>query len=152
MLITTHVASGALVGHLVRRPRAALAWGVASHAALDALPHWGSGPADTRHGMDAQMLRVAVADGLTGLALIGVLARATPRGRRGAVLAGIVGACLPDLDKPGRLFLNRSPYPAVVDRLHAAIQRERPELLGRDAGVALTAAAGAVWVLRRSAR
>ena len=152
MLITTHVSSGAVLGRLVRRPGPAVSVGIASHFALDALPHWGSGWSDSRHGMDDTMLRVAVVDGLIGLILIALLARAASPRERLAVLAGITGACLPDLDKPGRLFFGRSPFPGVVDRVHAAVQREHPRLLARDAVVALVAGAAMVRALSRAPR
>ena len=42
MLLTNHVLSGALIGALTRRPLPAFAAGVASHFALDAVPHWGN--------------------------------------------------------------------------------------------------------------
>ena len=41
MLVTNHVLSGAVIGAAVRRPVPAFALGVASHFALDAVPHWG---------------------------------------------------------------------------------------------------------------
>jgi hypothetical protein len=41
VLLTNHVVSGALIGAVARRPLPAFAVGVASHFALDALPHWG---------------------------------------------------------------------------------------------------------------
>ena len=44
---------------------------------------------------------------------------------RPAVAAGIAGACLIDMDKPGRHFVGRSPFPAAVDRFHGRIQNER---------------------------
>ena len=91
MFITNHVLSGAVTGAVVRRPVPAFLAGVASHFALDALPHWGK--AGEEH-----FLRAAVADGLTGLAAMAVLTAAAGPGRRAAVLAGMAGAALPDLD------------------------------------------------------
>jgi hypothetical protein len=41
MLVTNHVLSGALIGAVVRRPLPAFTLGVASHFALDTVPHWG---------------------------------------------------------------------------------------------------------------
>ena len=42
MLVTNHVAAGAAIGVLLhRRPALAFAAGVASHVAMDCLPHWG---------------------------------------------------------------------------------------------------------------
>ena len=40
------------------------------------------------------------------------------------MLAGIFGACLPDLDKPGQVFFGRSPFPRWFDAAHARIQDE----------------------------
>ena len=141
MLLTNHVLSGALIGALARRPLPAFAAGVASHFVLDAVPHWGD------WGSLRRFLRVAVADGLVSLAVAGTLAAASPSERRLAVLAGMAGAALPDLDKPGRLFFGRSPFPAAVDRFHGRIQREAwhrgyVEIL---AAAALTPAALAVF-------
>ena len=119
MLITNHVLSGALIGVATRRPAAAFALGVASHFALDAIPHWG----DWRGDMSLFM-RVAVCDGLTGLAVMGALTALAPPSARVAVLAGMAGAALPDLDKPSKMFFGRSPFPRVVDDFHRDIQRE----------------------------
>ncbi|HEX8006538.1 MAG TPA: hypothetical protein VF482_08940, partial [Trebonia sp.] len=85
---------------------------------LDTVPHWG----DWVDGQ--QFLRVAVRDGLTGLATIGLCAAAAPPSARLSVLAGMAGAALPDLDKPGRICFGRSPFPRPVDEFHAAIQHE----------------------------
>jgi hypothetical protein len=66
-------------------------------------------------------------------------------------VAGMVGAALPDLDKPARLWFGRSPWPRAVDEFH---QRIQPEASGR-AHIELLAAAGfgaaALSVLRRPA-
>jgi len=138
VLITNHVLSGALVGLAVRRPLPAFVAGVASHAALDATPHWG----DERYDV---FLEVAVVDGLVGLAAMGAVARACPADRRAAVVAGMVGACLPDADKPSTLFLGRSPFPAAVDAWHQRIQRESPRRAVQEPLVAL----GLAWAVRR---
>lgn len=120
MLITNHVLSGAAIGAASGRPAAALPLGIASHFALDALPHWG------RWRSREHFLRVAVADGLTGLGAMAAVYALTARERRAAVLAGMVGAALPDLDKPSELFFGRSPFPAAVDAFHGRIQDEAP--------------------------
>jgi hypothetical protein len=147
MLVTNHVLSGALIGAVARRPAGAFALGVASHFALDAVPHWGEWSGGRSH-----FLRVAVADGLTGLAVIGVLAAAAPPERRVAVLAGMAGAALPDIDKPWRLWFGRSPFPHAVDRFHSAIQREAPHYARRELAVAaaLGTATLALFRLRRA--
>jgi hypothetical protein len=116
VLITNHVLSGAVLGAVAPDIGQAATLGFMSHFVLDGLPHFG---VDEEH-----LLKVAVPDGLLGLAAIGAIARATPPGRRLTVLAGIFGACLPDLDKPGRQFFGRSPFPRWFDAAHARIQDE----------------------------
>jgi hypothetical protein len=118
VLLTNHVLSGALIGARARGPGQAFAAGVVSHFVLDAIPHWGA------WGSRRRFLRVAVADGLVSLAVAGALAAAAPPARRAAVLAGMAGAALPDVDKPTRLWFGRSPFPRAVDRFHNRIQRE----------------------------
>ena len=151
MLITTHVLSGALLGRALGRPGPALVLGVGSHLLLDRLPHWGEAHGWPPRDMSREMFRVAVVDGLTGLALVAaVLGTVRPRSRL-PVLAGIVGACAPDLDKPGLRYLGRSPWPERFDRFHALLQVdvERTDLLPRDVA---GAAVGAVAVLGLLAR
>ena len=120
MLLTNHVLSGALIGALARRPVAAFALGVASHFALDTVPHWG------KWGSKRRFLRVAVPDGLISLAAMGAITAASPPDRRLAVLAGMTGAALPDIEKPTKLWFGWSPFPAAVDRFHSRIQHEEP--------------------------
>jgi hypothetical protein len=147
VLITNHVLSGALIGAAVRRPLPAFALGVVSHFALDAMPHWGE------WGSQRRFLRVAVPDGLAGLAAIGIIAAATPPERRTAIVAGMTGAALPDLDKPAVLWFGRSPFPGAVDRFHSAIQDEAPDRFRLEMTVmtALTAASlAAVRAARRT--
>jgi hypothetical protein len=140
VLVTNHVLSGALIGAAVRKPLPAFAVGVASHFVLDAVPHWGD------WGDRQRFLRIAVADGLTGLAAIGLVAAATPPERRVAVLAGMAGAAVPDLDKPSMLWFGRSPWPGAVDRFHSAIQDEAPDRFGRELTVMAAFAAGLLAV------
>lgn len=116
MLVTNHVLSGALLGALTGSPLLAFPLGLASHLALDAAPHWGMW--ESRE----EFLRIAVADGLTGLAVMAAAAVAAGPGKRAAVIAGMVGAALPDLNKPGVLFFGRSPFPARFDDIHKRIQ------------------------------
>jgi hypothetical protein len=118
VLLTNHVVSGALIGALARRPLPAFAVGVASHFVLDAVPHWG------KWGSRRRFLRVAVADGLVSLAVAGAFVAASLSERRPAVLAGMAGAALPDLDKPTKLWFGWSPFPRKFDRFHYRIQRE----------------------------
>ncbi|NUR26503.1 MAG: hypothetical protein HOV83_11760 [Catenulispora sp.] len=171
MLVTNHVLSGAVIGAATKRPVPAFLLGVASHFVLDALPHWGEWD-DEEH-----FFRVAVADGLIGLAAMGVMTRAAwkaadaegnekperkpekpgkaARFRLAAsVLAGMAGAAMPDLDKPSDRLLGLQLWPDAVNRFHSRIQDEAPHRfvsheLVAAAGFAFTAA---TLIRRRAAR
>jgi hypothetical protein len=142
MLVTNHVLSGAIIGTATRRPVPAFLLGVASHFALDAVPHWG-GIGDRR-----KFLQIAVPDGLVGLTVMGAMTAIAPPERRLAVLAGMAGAAFPDLDKPSRLFFGRSPFPRAWDRFHRSVQREAPGRAHREVAAAVSLATAAVVLLR----
>jgi hypothetical protein len=146
MLVTNHVLSGAVIGAAVRRPVPAFALGVASHFALDVVPHWGKFPLGRRY------LKVAVPDGLIGLAVMAAMTALAPPPSRLAVLAGMAGAALPDLDKPSRLFFGRSPFPPAVDRFHKRIQHEGRRRAHYEATAALIFGSLAVTLLRGRGR
>jgi hypothetical protein len=147
VLITNHVLSGALIGAVTRRPAAAFALGAASHFALDAVPHWGDWGDDK-----SLFMRVAVRDGLTGLAVMGALTALASPSARVAVLAGMVGAALPDLDKPSVEFFGRSPFPCVVNKFHAGIQRESRRRFPVEVAAGVGFAAAILAVLGSRAR
>jgi hypothetical protein len=140
VLVTTHVLSGAVIGAVAPDVPAALTRGFVSHFVLDAIPHWGCEP--------GELLRVAVPDGLIGLAAIAAVGRLAAPSHRLTVLAGVFGACLPDIDKPSELFFGRSPFPGWFDRFHQVIQHERPHRWKREVTVAAGMAVVAVLVLR----
>jgi hypothetical protein len=142
MLVTNHVLSGAIIGATTHRPVHAFVLGVGSHFVLDWMPHWG------KFGGGRRMLRVAVPDGLIGLAVMAAMAAVAPRERRAAVLAGMAGAALPDLDKPSRLFFGRSPFPRAVDRFHAGIQHEKSRRAHYEATAAVIFGSVALAILR----
>ena len=144
MLVTNHVLSGALIGGVVRHPLPAFTLGVVSHFMLDAVPHWGK-----FGSLPGGMLRVAVPDGLAGLAVIGTFAAIAPRELRLSVLAGMAGAALPDIEKPSMLFFNRSPFPRAVDEFHSAIQDEAPDRAHYELAAAAVFAVAALAMLRR---
>jgi hypothetical protein len=146
MLLTNHVLSGAVIGAAVRRPMPAFVAGVASHFLLDSLPHWG------KWRSERQFLRVAVPDGLLALALTAGFAAAAPPGRRAAVTAGMLGAALPDADKPTQMWFGFSPWPAAVDAFHNGIQDEAPGRFPTEATSAALFAWSAVLLLRVAPR
>jgi hypothetical protein len=123
---TNHVLSGVVIGRLLeRRPVTAFVVGVASHLALDMVPHWGC---QQRTAEDRQrFLRYAQRDGILGLVTtLGAVAAVDRRGRS-ATLAAIAGATLLDADKPAVYFWGRNPFPRWVRRIHAQAQNESPE-------------------------
>ena len=142
MLITNHVLSGAVVGALSPDTVSAVTRGFVSHFALDALPHFGV--------EDEHLMKVAVPDGLVGLAAIYAVVRATPRDRLLPVLGGIFGACLPDIDKPARQFFGQSPFPRWFDRAHAAIQPEASHRMPIELATAAVCSAALAVLFRRS--
>jgi hypothetical protein len=146
MLITNHVLSGAVIGAVTRRPVPAFVAGVASHFVLDAIPHWG----DWRSR--EHFMYVAVRDGLTGLAVMAALTAIAPPTARTAVLAGMAGAALPDLDKPSVIYFGRSPFPRAVNEFHSAIQDEAQGRAHIEAGAALVFGLTALALLRAHAR
>ncbi|MGA8255361.1 MAG: hypothetical protein WB767_02180 [Nocardioides sp.] len=145
MLITNHVLSGALIGAVAPGPRSAFVAGIASHFALDTVPHWGNPSRSV-------FLRVAVIDGLVGLTAMGLIARHASEQRRATVVAGMFGACLPDADKPSDLFFGRSPFPAALDAWHIRIQRESPRRMPQEVAVATAGGLLVRGALRRLAR
>jgi hypothetical protein len=123
---TNHVLSGVVIGRLLeRRPLAAFAVGVASHLALDMVPHWGCQQRTTEDR--ERFLRYARRDGIVGLATTLGAVAAVPRAARPATLAAIAGATLLDADKPAVYFWGRNPFPRVVRRIHAQAQNESPQ-------------------------
>lgn len=149
MFVTNHALAGGLLGLSSRRPVATLPLAFAAHLAMDRVPHWGAGE-DRR-----LFLRAARTDGLLCLATLAALGAAAPPGRRLAVVGAGFACVAPDLDKPGRHFAGRSPYPAVFDRFHVRLQdgRESADRLGREVAIgAVLAGVTALAAARARAR
>jgi hypothetical protein len=145
VLVTNHVLSGAMIGYAARGAPSAFGMGVASHLALDAVPHWGG------HAIE-DVMPVAVADGLSGLAAMTLATLAASSRVRLRVLAGMAGAALLDLDKPSLVFLGFSPFPSAVDRLHGRVQREAPHRMRQEIVVGLLGALGVAALTARARR
>lgn len=146
MFVTNHVLAGASIGLVLRRrPVAAFTAGVASHLAMDAVPHFDCRP--------ATFLTVARRDGVLGLAVIAAVAAASDR-PVAPVLAGMAGAALLDLNKPAHHFFGFSPFPKPVDRFHAAIQQGKtsPERLRQELTSGVVLATVAAVLISRSRR
>ena len=123
VFITNHALAGAAIGLVGAPPRPRpSSLGLASHLGMDMVPALGRrGPRLGRLRRGRPGRRHHRPGGVRR-------ARWPPRpgDARPAVAAGIAGACLIDMDKPGRHFFGRSPFPAAVDRFHGRIQNERP--------------------------
>jgi hypothetical protein len=145
VLVTNHVISGAVIGRVARGVPSAFGIGVVSHLALDALPHWGGRPIE-------DVMPVAVADGLTGLAVMGVTTFTTPQRDRLRVLAGMAGAAFLDLDKPCLVFFGFSPFPTAVDQLHGRVQREAPHRMRQEIMFGVIGAIGVAALTARARR
>jgi hypothetical protein len=143
MLVTNHVLSGALIGHVARRIPVSFAVGVLSHLVLDATPHWG----DARPIQ--QLMHIAVPDGLVGAATMALVTLTTHPERRTTVLAGMAGAALLDLDKPGRVFFGASPFPRFVDAVHGGVQHESPRRMPQELAVGLSLMVVVALITRR---
>jgi hypothetical protein len=131
VFVTNHVLSGVVIGRVLeQRPVTAFVVGVASHLALDMVPHWGC---QLRTVPDwQQFLRYAQRDGILGLVTaLGALA-AVDRRVRLATLAAIAGATLLDADKPAMYFWRKNPFPRAVRRVHAWAQNESPEGMSNE--------------------
>ena len=81
---------------------------------------------------------------------MGTFTALSPPDRRTAVLAGMAGAALPDVDKPTRLWFGRSPWPPAVDWFHGVIQDEASDRFPVELLAACALAAAALTALRRS--
>lgn len=149
MFFTAHTAAGAALAAPLRRPSSAFVLGVASHIAMDWVPHWGT--------FDSELfLRAAQVDGLASLVLAPTLLVVAPKGRRVVIAAGMFGAMLPDLDKPAKHLLGTHIFPLPVRQFLGSIQTESPHLLTAElvaiAGLSAVALAGCVWQRRRHRR
>jgi hypothetical protein len=151
---TNHVLSGVAIGRvLAQRPATAFMVGVASHLALDMVPHWGCqlGTVPDRQ----QFLRYARRDGILGLVVALGAVAAVDRRVRLATLAAIAGATLLDADKPALYFWRRNPWPQTVRTIHAWVQNESPKGMPNEIAFGVSCAlADAVIVVqsrRRSA-
>jgi hypothetical protein len=141
VFITNHVLAGALIGDALP-PVPAVAAGFVSHLVMDNLPHYGGGGGPLH-------LPTARKDGLLGLVAIAGCTLASRPERRTAVLAGILGACLPDTDKLGEHFVGRSPWPTAFDAFHKRIQREKMNRFPIEVGAALTMSVLVARLLQR---
>jgi hypothetical protein len=131
VLATNHVLAGAAIGHLSGNPLIAVAAGLLSHLAMDAVPHWGGNA--TRPLSERTYLRVARSDGLTLLAVLAVLILLSQPADRLLVALGALSALAPDLDKPWAYFVgdrlgDRPLYGHAFARFNGWLQTESPTL------------------------
>jgi hypothetical protein len=151
MFVTNHVLAGAIIGRwYADRPVTAFLIGAGSHLAMDSVPHWGC-DAEAPGGPE-RFLRAARRDGVVGLAAAGGAVLAADRECRVSTMAAICGSVLLDLDKPVEHFFDISPFPAVVQWIHGAIQRESEGGMPMEVATGVLLAVADAWMARRSRR
>ena len=94
MLLTNHTLTGVALGLSTGHPALALPLGLVSHLVLDAMPHFG--PSRPWGWRDPRFLVVGSIDFASSLALTAAAAWLWPA-QALPVLAGVLGAALPDL-------------------------------------------------------
>jgi hypothetical protein len=147
VFVTNHALAGAAIGAVARRPLPAFVAGLASHVLMDMTLHFGD------PGLDWDgFVRLARVDGTVGLGVVAAVAATAPAPVRRSALVGLAGACLIDLDKPGRHFFGRSPFPPLVDRFHCRIQNEAPHGRWVEAAAAAALVAAVSAAFRTGAR
>lgn len=130
MLLTNHALTGSLIGLVVGNPLIAVPLGVASHYAMDSLPHFGFPGMSFR---ERRGFLIGLADFSSAMLLTTGLALAAGE-RAPLVLAGAFGAMLPDLLYLPEIALGRQlNYP--LRQFHHDIQqgREKPRRIWIDA-------------------
>jgi len=151
VFVTNHVLSGVLVGRAFSgRPAVAFLAGVASHLALDAVPHWGCDL--DQPGGPERFLKVARRDGVIGLASMATAVLLVDPRDRAATMAAMAGAVVLDLDKPFLHFFGRNPFPRIVQRVHGLVQNEVADGMPREFAYGLVFAASDVVVTARARR
>jgi hypothetical protein len=115
---------------------------------MDACPHWAPRPGPAS---EEEFLRIARVDGVIGLAAVAVSVASAPAGARWAVVGGVAGAALLDIDKPCVHFFGFNPFPGWCRSLHVRVQREAPHRLPHEVIAALVLAATIPPALARRA-
>lgn len=132
MLATAHTSVALVLASITPNISLAVAAGAASHLLLDRVPHWGRVSRRT-------WKTVAVIDGLTAGALATAAYVRAPEANRGRIVASVIGANLPDIDKPVHFFTGHHLLPLRARRILERGQREAPHRIAVDAVVSLTA-------------
>jgi hypothetical protein len=140
MLITPHCVAGATLGKLVGRPLIAIPLAVASHYALDLVPHWQETlPPYTPHA--GTWVRIPI-DLALSLYLVHLIApSAGPNGW--TIWLAALGGAAPDLDALIPLIPQKRALCGPVAHYlqwHVAIQRETASLWGLAPQLALVCA------------
>lgn len=128
MIITPHVAAGAAIGAVVTNPVLVLPLALASHYALDMLPHWQETLAPYLPSAKTYQ-RVAV-DVVVAAIVTSIIIRWHPDAVP-TILLGIVCATLPDIDS-FLVFLPKLRRGIIQAHwnAHCAIQQETASLWG----------------------
>lgn len=119
MLLSAHASFGVLTGALTRRPVVAFALGPVSHLLLDAVPHVGSISI-------ALPTLIALDAGVALAVVVGSSVAAPDRRTAAAMLTGVMGAVLLDLDKPFERLVGGQLWPDWLHGAHRSVQHHLP--------------------------
>jgi len=98
MFVATHVVMGALIGQNVTTPELSLPMGVASHFMLDMVPH-GDAKLWDEYKSGNSLVKSLVYTAVDAVAAVGIfiyLMETAPYASRATMIAGVIGAILPD--------------------------------------------------------
>jgi hypothetical protein len=98
MLLTNHVLTGSLLGLVIDNEYVLAPTAVASHLAMDMMPHFGFLPSVSTHGdLSSPLVKLwGALDFAAACVVLAAACYARPE-RAGHILVGAVGAALPDL-------------------------------------------------------
>ena len=120
MQALNHVAFGTLIAVTIKQPALVAPIALASHFALDALPHYGEDPRAPR-GSSLYHYRILL-DGLASLTFIALICRTFPE-YFGVILLGTFFALLPDFFWPHALYIKQNNRLWKFLKFHKQIQK-----------------------------
>ena len=110
MLLTNHVLTGIFLGLSIDEEVVLFPTAVASHLAMDMVPHFGFPQGSNNHGFRSRpFLIVGSLDFLASIVVLGAFCIALPQ-RSGHMIIGAFGAALPDLTYIPEIIFGKRIY------------------------------------------
>lgn len=112
MLLTFHTLAGAAIASQVQNPLAAWPLALASHFALDLMPHWDF----FTNGVHLnRLVKAAIAGDVILSLLIGIIFAIKTPGNAVNILGACFFACLPDILEAPHFFAKHEPWWSALD-------------------------------------